>query len=57
MEDVEGRRRVRQCTTVSVGVENPCCLSANGVPFTCDRDVSATVNSCLAEYAGLVKKT
>lgn len=57
MTDVQGGRRVRQCTTVSVGVENPCPLFENGVAFSCDRDASATLNFCLAGYCGLVRKS
>lgn len=57
MTDVQGGQRVRQCTTVSVGVENPCPLFENGVAFRCDRDASATLNFCLAGYCGLVRKS
>jgi len=57
MIDVPGGQRVRQCTTVSVGVENPCPLfSEDGGAFLCDRDRSATLNFCLAGYGGLVHK-
>jgi hypothetical protein len=57
MTDVQGGQRVRQCTTVSAGVENPCPLFENGVAFRCDRDASATLNFCLAGYSGLVRKS
>lgn len=57
MVDVTGGQRVRQCTTVSVGVENPCPLSENGVAFRCDRDASASLNFCLAGYCGLIRKS
>ncbi|CAN0031019.1 unnamed protein product [Ectocarpus sp. 13 AM-2016] len=56
MTDVQGGQRVRQCTTVCVGVENPCPLFENGVAFRCDRDASATLNFCLAGNCGLVRK-
>ena len=57
MTDVAGGQRVRQCTTVCVGVENPCPLSENGVAFRCDRDASATLNFCLAGCSALVRKS
>ncbi|AAK14592.1 EsV-1-178 [Ectocarpus siliculosus virus 1] len=57
MTDVQGGQRVRQCTTVSVGVENPCPLFENAVAFRYDRDASATLNFCLAGYCGLVRKS
>lgn len=54
---VPGGQRVRQCTTVLVGADNPCSLSEDRVAFRCDRDASATLNFCLAGFCGLIRKS